>query len=157
VGEAVSDNTRVMLDVGHMKFILPPEVKADSLRCLINAVQLDNVYISGKGHVLMPQVGDHIGISIVKTMSVEYFVDSRSKKDKNDTVVQHQDYDIIIDPLKEAIAGKEHAPIHVADYHIRIGADTFNYDNMAEPNFDPEAVIKQMIEAAFNKKNIVKV
>jgi len=152
------DNTRVMLEVGHNKFICPPEVKADSLRCLLNAVHINSVYIGGaRGSILVPEADTQIGITIIKMLEVEFYLDSRSVENKDTQVVKHQEYDIILEPLKEAIAGKEHAPIQINDYHVRIGKQTFDYKNLSDQTTDPEEIIKEMVEAALDKKNMVKI
>jgi len=140
--KAVESSTRILIEFGYGgKFMLPGGTSADTMAVLANAIHVDDVRHKGK-YVFCPKTDDSkIKISIVAEKDVCHFVDSRGDSD-------HQEYDIIVAEVTERLGNKPHGPIIFRSSDIYIGTEAIEYEDLADPDTDPETIIEKIVQAA---------
>jgi len=133
--------TRIYVEFAYGKFILPEGTSADAMAILANAIPVETEYGGGKHHIHPSCEGKNIEIKIISSDVIETLIDVRGD--------EHQDYDIIFDEVKSALANKkDHGVVIFGSNNIRAHNEKFEYEDMANPDFDPEDLIKKIVCAA---------
>lgn len=134
-------NTRILVEIGYTKFVLPEGTSADAMAILANAVPVGVSYGRGKHHIHPEHEDKKIDIRIIDAGDIETLLDLRGED-------EHQDYDIIFNEVESALKGKDHGSVIFNSNRIEACDKRFEYADMADPEFDPQKLIGEIIEAA---------
>ena len=137
------DDTRIMINAGYSsKFILPTGTSADVMAVLVNAIPIDDTYHKGKNITHRSTTEDkRISVEIISADEITDFLDARDED-------AHQEYDIIVSEVKDKLEGKKHAVVLFRSNQIKVGRTEIEYEDLANPEIDPEAIINAIVVEA---------
>lgn len=139
--------TRIIVEAGYNKWILPEGTSADQISVLVNAIPVESSYLNGKNVTHLSR-SQHMKVEmhVISVNDVKNFID-----DRND---EHGEYDIIISEVRERLQDKVHAFVLFKKDKIFVGPEDVNYVDLANPDVDPETVIEDIVQKALlNKPN----
>lgn len=143
-----SSNTRILIEFGYSdRFLLPAGTSADQMAVLANAVKIDESYSGPSRGSLCPSQTSNskVKVYIISANEISKFVDEREGEDA------HEDYDIIIEEVKNRIGNKNHGVIRFRKKNIIVGDEEIDYEDLANPETDPETIIDSIVSKALVK------
>jgi len=133
--------TRILIECGYHKIMLPAGTSADEIAILANATAISHQYVNGKTVWYPNGDTDVVSINIVNEKSITNFIDARGE--------DHPEYDIIIENVKERLNNSEnHGSIIFDNNTITSGSEKFEYVDLSDPEVDPEEIINAIVNAA---------
>jgi len=133
--------TRILIECGYHKIVLPVGTSADEIAILANATVVNSHYVGGKTVWYPNGDTDVVSISIINEKSITNFIDARGD--------DYPEYDIIIKNVKERLGDKNHKSI-IFSNKITSGSKDFEYVDLADPEVDPEEIITTIVNAALD-------
>ena len=138
---AKKETTRILLELGYTKLILPEGMSAEIVRDLVNAMYANYATIDGKTKYYKNPSSSSITIQIIPQDSITQVVkdirtDSGNVEDKNFLA------DEIISRIKNKKINKT---LIFTDVSIKIDDKEIEWPEIGDPEFDPEVFIEEIL------------
>jgi hypothetical protein len=137
------EKTRILIEVGYSKYILPEGTSAELVRNLVNSLRVDGVYLNGENiYYKNPDCSSDFKMQIIPAHTIKKQINRiENENGKDDNKV------FLIEQIREEIEKNkiEYELLIFNEDRIIAGNKKIDWPEISHPDFDPVAFIEEVI------------